>query len=262
MEQDTEQLLDQCRRTNKHLLARLDALQKREEQAREVARQCQAGSELTAKALLDANMTLERLRTDNAALLQFNSGQWLYDELSRERTKVEMFRKKHKSWADLTRRATIAKATEAQRARDLDQLVEDLRIKLVECEQQRDAAITRAEEVVGDQKCKLDRIEEQCRLWRRGELDSMTTIAGITGEFQSHPLPEPGTWDRMRALQQAQTTSLMNEMADKLSAIETLLTDEGVPLKTTQVKQVVDYIDLMRDRVKAAEEGEGDTCPE
>lgn len=141
-----------------------------------------------------------------------------------------------------------------QETRDRDAVIEEMRKRLVETERQRDAAVEKAEQVIADQKAKLDRIEDQCRLWKRGELDTMTAIAGITGEFTGHPLPDPGVWDRQRALRQAEVMSMMNEATDQLQNIEALLEGEGVSLVTTHVKQVKDYVELMRGRVAAAED--------
>lgn len=196
---------------------------------------------------------LNLLRQDTMEVMQGDTYS-VYRKLELEREIVAALKAKRKQWGAMARRATEAKAEEAQRARELDAVVEQLRQRLVETERQRDDAVAKAEEVVADQKAKLDRIEEQCRLWKRGQLDTMTTIAGISGEFAGHPLPDFNAFERVKALGDAQTISLMSEAADQLDAIEAALDGEGVNLVTTHVKQVRDYIELMNGRLSAAEE--------
>lgn len=137
----------------------------------------------------------------------------------------------------------MAKAEEAQRARDLETVVAQLNkhIKLVE--QQRDDVAATAKKTVDALDARLQRITEQCRLWYRGELDTMTTVAGIHGEVHGYPLPEPGQWERAKAIRSAELLSQHREMTNQLAAIEAMLQEQGIALVTDHESMVRAYIE-------------------
>ena len=110
-------------------------------------------------------------------------------------------------WRSLARRSVAAKAAQARRTRELEAVVQELNAKLTVAEKQRDAVATNANKVVVALQAQMARITEQCALWRRCELDAMTALAGITAEVNGHRLPEPGVWDRRRAIRDAEIRS-------------------------------------------------------
>lgn len=249
---------DKIRKHNEYLRTRLREEQQQTGHLREEAARWKRIAEKEHKSWIRAHNALNLVVQDAQQVMEKNGAAKLHRTLLEQREIYERLCAKRQQWRDLARRATEAKVAEAQRARELDELVEELRQRLVETERQRDATVAKAEQVIADQKAKLNRIEDQCRLWKRGELDTMTTIAGITGEFTGHPLPDAGVWDRKQAVRHAETISLLNEAEDQLRKIETLLNAQGVELRIDHAQMVADFIDRTTGRVEAAEDTEGD----
>lgn len=245
---------DEIRKHNEHLRTRLREEQQQTGHLREEVARWKRIAEKAHTSWIRTHSALNLVVQDAQQVMEKNGAAKLHRTLLEQREIYERLYAKRQQWRDLARRATEAKVTEAQRARELDELVEELRQRLVETERQRDAAVEKAERVIADQQAKLDRIEDQCRLWKRGELDTMTTIAGITGEFTGHPLPDSGVWDRQRALRRAEVMSMLNRATDQLHQIEARLNEQGIRLVTTHDQMVADYIDRMTGRVEAAED--------
>lgn len=244
--------LEALQRRNKQLREQLSETRQRAARLLDEAQRWRKIADKERASWHRTHDALNLVVADAQRVMAENGVEGTYARLGEEREKSAQLRVKVEQARKIRRQAVEELSVARQETRDRDAVIEEMRQRLVETERQRDAAVEKAEQVIADQKAKLDRIGDQCRLWKRGELDTMTTIAGITGEFAGHPLPEPGAWDRMRALQQAQTTSFMSELADQLQGVEALLEDEGVALVTTHVKQVKDYIELMKGRVEAA----------
>lgn len=129
-----------------------------------------------------------------------------------------------KGYRDLARRATEAKAEEAQRARDLDEVVAGLKRKVTEAELQRDNVTETAKKVIDAMDGQLARIKDQCRIWKRGELDTMSALAGICSEVEGHPLPEPGAWERAKAVDAAKKLTQLRQLRDQVDQIEAAVT--------------------------------------
>jgi hypothetical protein len=253
VERDSASEVEGCRRQNERLRERLRQEQKQTEALRAKAdRWYQSAANLTW-ALVDANARLNEAQNDLAELSKFNGVQWLRDELACERGKVATLKARRQGWNDLARRATTAKAEEAQRARDLDAVVEELRGKLVKNEQKLEGVISRAEGMVWERDKRERRFLQWCERWQRGEVGAHEVVAGITAELGGHQMEETSVLDRRRAIEHAKTVSIMNEATDQLSAIVRLLAAEGVPFKGTAVELVGDYIARVNGRVAASE---------
>lgn len=135
-------------------------------------------------------------------------------------------------WRDLARRSVRAKVVEARRTRELEAVVRELNTKVTATEQQRDDVTKNAVKVVDSLEAQMARIAEQCELWRRCDQDAMTTLGGITAEVNGHKLPEPGVWDRRRAVRDAQIRAqLESAIAMEKAAREALI----------RVLQIFDY---------------------
>lgn len=244
--------LESLRRHNKHLRERLQTTQQRADRLLAEAQRWRKVAEEERASWMKTHSALNLVVADAQRVMAENGVEGVYARLGEEREKNAQLRTKVEQARKIRRQAVEALSVARQETRDRDAVIEEMRKRLVETERQRDAAVEKAEQVIADQKARLDRIEDQCRLWKRGELDTMTAIAGITGEFTGHPLPEPGVWDRQRALRRAEVMSMLNEATDQLRGIEILLEGEGVGFVNTHVKQVKDYIELMKGRVEAA----------
>ena len=200
------------------------------------------------KSFIDTHNALNVLREDAQRVLT-EAGAWemrleldgLREDFARYKTRA---RESRKVYQELARRAAKAKAAESQKARDLEVALEQMRRKAEQFAAERDGTAKTAEEAVAKLDAKLDRIAEQCNLWHRGELDTMTTIAGITGEMNGHSLPEPGAWERAKAVRAAEIISLLNEATDKISAIEVELEEAGVGFTGDHLQQVKDMIQV------------------
>lgn len=135
-------------------------------------------------------------------------------------------------WRSLARRSVAAKVTQARRSRELEAVVRELNAKLTAAEKQRDDVTKNAVKVVDSLEAQVARIAEQCELWRRCDQDAMTTLGGITAEVNGHKLPEPGVWDRRRAIRDAQIRAqLESAIAMEKKAREALV----------RVLQIFDY---------------------
>ena len=200
------------------------------------------------KDFIDAHNALNLLAQDANRVLHDHGADGLRKELQTEREAHEKLKAKRKQWMQFARQSVEMKAKLAKDVRERDEVIEQLRQRLTEVAQQRDEVERSAKKVIGDLEAKLARIAEQCELWHRSELDTMTTIAGITGEMRGFPLPEPGAWERAKAVRAAEILSQHREMSLQLGTIEDLLREEGIPLETTHANMVRVYINKMTMR--------------
>jgi hypothetical protein len=154
----------------------------------------------------------------------------------------------------LARRAVEEMAAARQQVRDLDLVVEQLRQKVTAVEQQRDDAVKRAEESAAAATARVERFQGWCDRWLRGEVGAFELAAVFAADLSGYTAPQPSFLERRRAVDVAKNLSLLNEAADQLQAIETLLEDVGVPLKGTHAQQVGDYIDMMNKKLSSTKE--------
>lgn len=186
------------------------------------------------------------LREDAMRVLRENGVEWLHAQLEKERTETLRLHRVLSRRRGISRRAVEKMAEAQQQVRDLEAALDEMRQQVALVEQQRDDVDKTAQKTVGELQAKLDRIGDQCRLWNRGELDTMTTIAGIAAEMNGHPLPEPGAWERAKAVRAAEILSQHREMSLQLGEIEDVLREEGFSLRGTHADLVRRYIDCMR----------------
>jgi rubrerythrin len=248
VERDSAPDVEGYKRQNRFLRERLYQEHQHIKGLREEVNRWRKATEMTTAALVDANDLLHKTLGDLERIIQSNGVKWLHDELAASRAEVARLRSRRQSWNDLARRATDAKAAEAQRARELDAVVEQLKQKLVEVERHRDQVTANAEVVVAQHQQRNERFRAWCERWYKGEVGAMEVIAGIATELGGNMMEHPSELDRRRAVEHARTLSLMNEATDHLSAIVRLLAVEGVPFRGTALEMVKDYIDRVNGR--------------
>lgn len=246
--------LESLQRHNKRLREQLTETQQLADRLLAEAQRWRKIADEERASRMKTHSALNLVVADAQRVMAENGVEGVYARLGEEREKNVKLRQQLSQRRGITQRAVAELSVARQETRDRDAVIEEMRQRLVETERQRDAAVEKAEKVIADQQAKLDRIEDQCRLWKRGELDTMTTIAGITGEFTGHPLPDAGVWDRQRALRRAEVMSMLNRATDQLHQIEARLNEQGIRLVTTHDQMVADYIDRMTGRVEAAED--------
>jgi chromosome segregation ATPase len=249
-----ERDIDKLTEHNEYLRKRLREEQQQTENLREQAIRWQNQAENHHRSWMRLHSALNLLRQDAMEVLRTHDASYVHRELETEREKNAQLLAKRQQWRDHARRATTAKAEEAQRARELGEVVEELRKKLVEAEEQRDAAVAQAEKVVAERDAQMERYRLWCERWYKGEVGAIEVIAGITADLGGDPMPHVSEIDRRRAVENARVLSLMNAASDELCDIAKLLALEGVPFEGTVVELVKSYIALMNGRVGTVEE--------
>lgn len=131
-----------------------------------------------------------------------------------------MENEKDKPWKDLARRAAEGKAEAAQKARDLEQALQEMRDRVTEAEKQRDAVEASASKRIKKLEESLDRIRNQARLWNRGSISAMGAIAGVLAELQGFRLEEPSAWERRQHVRIAELEALLREARKELGHVE------------------------------------------
>jgi hypothetical protein len=183
------------------------------------------------------------LREDAMQLMERRDAFSVYSKLEKERCTSARLQQM------LTRRRQICRDLAQKMAavreghREIEAVVEELRQKVTLVEQQRDDVDATAQKTIGELQAKLDRIAEQYRLWHRGELDTMSAIAGIGGELSGYKLPEPGVWERAKAARAAELLARHREMSEQLAQIEAILTDAGIDPNQPYVEMLRAYMD-------------------
>jgi len=253
MERDIDSLAEH----NKYLSERLREARQESANLREEAIRWQNQAENHHRSWMRLHSALNLVVWDAQQVMRDHDASSIYQQLTEEREKVAQLLAKRQQWRDHARRATTAKAEEAQRARELDELVEELRKKLVEATEQRDRAAAQAEQVVADRDAQLERYRQWCECWNKGEVAAIEVIAGITADLGGSIMPHVSEIERRHAVEHARTLSLMNEATDQLCDIVKLLAAEGVDLVSTPLQLVKDYIQQVRGREAAADEDRG-----
>lgn len=210
-ENDKDALAEKLREDKAHIRRLLQAERRRSASLRAEAEEKNGDAEYLYSRYVVTHQELVVLRADLARALLPDGMAGLQGEVEHWRDKFRQQRERRPAWNALTRRAVERKAEATRRATDLAIAVQQLTARLEEAEETGNAAVANAQKVIDALQAQLDRIGEQCRLWHRGELDTMTTIAGITGEFRGHLLPEPGEWERAKAVKDAALRADLNE---------------------------------------------------
>lgn len=190
------------------------------------------------------------LREDAMRVMQERGAGALHAELEKARAEVLRLNTVLARRRAVTRRAVEETAEARQKTRDLEDTLKAMRQQVERAEQEKKDVAETAQKVVDARDAQLARITEQCRLWKRGELDTMTAIAGICGEVNGHPLPEPGTWERRKSALHAELMSQHRFMTEELAQIEALMNVEGIALDTTYAAMIEKYIERVDARDK------------
>lgn len=131
-----------------------------------------------------------------------------------------MENEKDKPWRDLARRAVEGKAEATRKARDLEQALFAMKLKVTEAEMQRDNVEASASKRIKKLEESLDRIRNQARLWNRGSISAMGAIAGVLAELQGFQLEEPSAWERRQHVRIAELEALLREARKELGHVE------------------------------------------
>lgn len=161
----------------------------------------------THEQLMEARANLTTTRADLDRLADDKGLQLLQEEVEELRSEVKAELVRRAVWTDLSSRLRIANFKKARRIADLDQVMHNLSAAVETANRQRDAVADTSRKVVESLTAQRIRIAEQCKLWQRGDLDTVTALAGITAELNGHPLEEVGVWERKRAVREAQVRS-------------------------------------------------------
>lgn len=212
---------ENLRERNEYLRRRLESEKKQVHNLREETARLDTAVEEERKEFFRLHSALNVLRDDANRVMRENGAVELQKEMERWREDYHKLRAKRRVWGDLARKAVVAKAETTRELTDAAVLTQQLREAATRAEQQREDAVVNAQKVIESQRAQLDRIEEQCRLWKRGELDTMTTIAGITGEVHGYHLPEPGAWERAKAVKEAELRADLLEASDDINEWKT-----------------------------------------
>jgi hypothetical protein len=257
---DPEERIRLLEESNRYLRERLEEEKKTSEARRDEAVRWQGIAEKEHRSWIRVHDAMNLLRQDATELMEQRDAFSIYRKLAAVREERDQLLAKRQQWRGLARRATNAKAEEAQRARDLEAVVDQLKEKVTEVEQQRDDVEATARKTIEGLTRKIDRIADQTRLWNRGELDTMTTIAGIAAEMNGYPLPEPGAWERAKAQRAAEILSQNRKMSLTLETIEDVLEEAGFGLVNTHVnlvRSVVRYIEQQQEQIAELREERG-----
>lgn len=228
MENTEETEVERLRRRNKQLHESLRSVSAKNTGLQEA---CARLKELAARSewgVVRTHRALNLLREDADRVMRENGVEDLQREMHEWRAKYMSLRGRRAEWMALARRAVTAKAEATTQTTNYAVAVEELTARIGLVEKQRDDAVATAQKVIESQQAQLNRMAEQCRLWKRGELDTMTTIAGIAGELAGHPLPEPGAWERAKAVKAAETLSALRQRDEELARVNDALKDAGI----------------------------------
>jgi hypothetical protein len=238
---------------NKYLQEELRRVQLECDRRGEEAARWKSIAEEERKSWIQVHDAMNLIRQDVIDVLDGDTYS-VHRKLEAEREQNQQLLARRQQWRDHARRSTEAKAEAAQKVRDLEEVVEQLRQKVTDAEAQRDAVAELANAAAEQNAQREERFKGWCERWLRGEVAGLETLAAFAAELTGHTAPEPSYLERRRAVDVARNLSLLNEATDQLKAIETLLQDAGVPLMDTHAHQVGDYIAMMNSRLDSAKE--------
>jgi hypothetical protein len=204
--------------------------------------------------LANASRELAKARSDVQKLAAYNGSLWLSQELQRTRDKYTKLHAKRAQWMSFARNCLDSKVQASQELRDLQSMVNGLKNKADDVARQRDMVEENAAVVIRSYEKQIERIADQCRLWKRCELGALAVLAGITAEVGGYPLPEPGDWERTKAIRSAETLSQVRQLTDQLDRISAVLEDAGVGRTGSYVRQVRELRSLYEGQLAASAE--------
>lgn len=209
---------------NRHLLERLTQEQQRSENLALRNSDLAASQRRIHGQLVSTRKTLKTAQADLTRIAEEKGVELLLHELDELRRENEVQRERLATWSEMARRLRGVIQGKLQRIHDLETVMHNLSDAVETANKQRGTLATTAARVVESMTDQRQRITEQCRLWQRGEQDSMTTLAGISAELNGHKLPEPGAWERKRHVREAEVRSQLMEAVDlEKSAKEALV---------------------------------------
>lgn len=141
-------------------------------------------------------------------------------------------------WKRLARKAVYAKVREAQKSRDLDIALGEMSDKLTRLEKERDSVAASSEKLIAQKDETLRHLKNWCDHWIKGEFSALDIVAGFIAVLGGDLLAEPTILERRRAVENMHVLSLMSQATTRLTEIEVMLHDAGIPNETDQVDQV------------------------
>lgn len=191
---------------------------------------------------------LNLLRQDAMRVMEEQNAQSVYHELENEREAHQKLREKRQRWRQFARQSVEMKVLLAQKVRDRDKTIEELRGKLEDARESLEKATDRAQEIINARDEQLTRIAAWAEKWTRGEVATVEVMAAIAGEFNGSPAPDVSVMERRRAVLHAQTESLMCELGDQLEDIGKLLARADIKPAGTRVEQVEELLKQYRQQ--------------
>lgn len=194
------------------------------------------------KWFLQTHSAMNLLRQDADRVMTENGADDLHHELTEARRRYDDLWNKRVQWRAATRNATNRMAEATQHARDLEEVLEELRQRVTRTEEERDRLAGQAQNVVGERDGQTERIKHICERWHRGEIAAMPAVAGILAELRGSKLPEPSDWDRTKALKVEEMRAEITDLTKDLASVNTALSEAGVEIVSTHAVAVRDIV--------------------
>lgn len=231
---------------SKHLYGRLQEEQRRSSNLHDEALRWQKAAESERVSWMRTHDAMNLLREDASRVLDAHGAQPIYQELEEARERNTKLLASRARWKQLARQSAEAKALIAQHNHELQQVITELMELTNRLDKERNAAVSQAEKIVGERDAQLARFRGWCERWYKGEVGAIEVIAGITAELNGSIMAEPSEIERRRAIQHAETVSLLNEATRHLDRIVEAVSDVGIDLVSTPLAMVKDLIVLYR----------------
>lgn len=245
-----KEISEELLQRNAELRERLQEALRDNRSLREEAVRQHARADEKQKAWHRTHEAMNVLRKDAMRVLEEHGARPVYSELETEREAHRRLHEKWQRWRQFARQSIEMKALLTQKVRDLEAALEEMRQRASHAEETAQQAASHAQALVNQRDDQLARIRDCARRWNKGKIGALKAITGVLADLDGFPLPDAidPELERHRELRYAQASSLMNEAADQLAAMERLLDAEGVGRTTTSVQQLKDYIRLQQHR--------------
>lgn len=198
------------------------------------------------KWFVQTHSAMNLLRQDAERVMTEHGVDDLHQELTEARRRYDDLWNKRVQWRSATRNAVEKLAEARQQVRDLEEVLEQQRQRITTVEEERDALTGRAELVVDERDAQLERIKYHCELWMQGKLPALDALAGILAEHRGSKLPEPGDWERTKALKVAEMRAELTQLTRDLASVNTALNEAGIEIVSTHAVAVRDLAAQLR----------------
>jgi DNA repair exonuclease SbcCD ATPase subunit len=231
---EVERLSEYSRR----LYQQLQEEQRRSERLHDEALRWQKAAEEEHRSWLRTHDAMNLLRADANRVLEEHSALPVYLELEEARERVAKLLAARARWRKLARQSAEAKSSVSQHNRELQQVITELVELTNRLDEERNAAVSQAEKIISERDVQLARFRGWCERWYKGEVGAIEVIAGITAELGGNIMSEPSEIERRKAIQHAETVSLLNESTDHLTKVVDVISAAGVDFVSTPLDMV------------------------